>query len=364
MMKLLVALLLLAPCAAMAQVGQTSVPGTTEHIAAGGCTGVCGPGDFSGSLAIYWYGIRTYSKAYATGTNAAIDVLANGTTYTLNILTTGNLDIATALTDSADTSGTGSINSGGTLTFTGGHNGDTVTGAGVLTGTFITGGSSGAWTVNNPQTIGPITMTLNYAMMITKFYDQTGNGLVTIPNTSPQAPELVFNGAATKAYVFWIGANNDSMGNVTNATIATSAFTIVANAERTSQYSSPQGILWQNNYDIGFEFLNTLGGNQIGCGNGTLVSTTETDGIPHAMACTINNTAAALIIDSATPVTATIASLGSGAGWYGWGSSYSCNCNPVYGYINEIGLWNGVLTGTQINNIESNTNTYYGTGAF
>lgn len=55
-----------------------------------------GPGDVI-SGAIGWWGLRGYNKAYATGTNPALDLDSGaGSTVTINILADGTLDVATA----------------------------------------------------------------------------------------------------------------------------------------------------------------------------------------------------------------------------------------------------------------------------
>ncbi len=66
--------------------------------ATGGGGGYIGPGDIS--AASWWGGLRGYSSAYSTGSNAAIDIVdqAGANLLTVNVLSNGTLDVASIAT--------------------------------------------------------------------------------------------------------------------------------------------------------------------------------------------------------------------------------------------------------------------------
>lgn len=239
--RLLAAIFALLAGPAAAQITLTGVgPGVKPG------TVYAGPGDIvSGATA--WYGLRAYTKAFATGSNPAINIrrASDNSTTDVNILNTGRVDIASATTfGGVDVTGTGAIAGGSTLTLTGAHIGDTVSGTGVLRGTIIVSGTSPTWQVNYSQSVSSTTMTARWGLYVTEFYDQTGNGNHLLQATTANQPQLLMNCIGTLPCIAFANANSQFM----DVTIGTQ--------------SQPQTVSFVGERAIGLQEGGIIGGDQ------------------------------------------------------------------------------------------------------
>lgn len=179
---------------------------------AGGGGGYTGPKDVSGA-AVAWYGLRSYSAAYATGSNPAVDLVdqAGANAITININSSGNLDVSAItawvtahsvttilVTKVYDQQGTNHMNQVALgsmpaliLSAFGSHPAISVDAA---TPRFITGGS--------------VTQAQTFTQSIVS-RQVTAGGLGQVFGNSAASPGVFYNGANTA--VIWAGGSFSSV---------------------------------------------------------------------------------------------------------------------------------------------------------
>ena len=338
---------------------------------ASGVSSYTGPGDIK-TGASYWYGLRGYNAAYATGSNNAINVrrASDNSTTNIVILSSGALDIATANTfGGTDATCVGAIAvttltvascSSGTL-----HVSDPITDANITLGTIITAlgtgsGGAGTYTVSISQTAASATFTAAVALFVPEWYDQiatqhatmatAGNQAQLLPNCGNSLPCLSFNG--TSDYY-----------NATASAGPSQPYTVSAVINTTSTIAAP-------NFD--YDYLSTYGGggfiahtnqgaaNLAGGYAGGGASVTAANNVLHAIQTAFNGGGGFINVDG-TNTTENFGSNGAGTP-VAVGNLQSGNNRFFLGYINEVGFWPILFSGTNTTAVCHNQRVYWTTG--
>lgn len=259
-----------------------------------------GPGDIMPG-AVFWTGLRGYNGAYATGSNPAVDIVdqAGNNPATINILNDGTLDTAT-------------IN---------------------------------AWVAAHGVT----------KILISRLYDQSGNGNHFTQATSANRPTLALNS---------IGSNNrpsiqrgpNSTLNVFTAQALTQAqpFFISAVCRQDTSTGAWADVLSAGGY-LQIGFANTSDNVFMYLASAPPIAS-AVHGIPHAVQWTFNGAASEMYVDG----TGTAASPGV--------SGIQASPLAIPGdqnggesvVIGEEGMWSGTAAPAQKSNMNSNQHTWYG----
>lgn len=261
----------------MWETGPLSVPPSP----AAGAPPYVGPGDIVPG-ATFWFGLRAYNTAYATGSNPALDLHNDSTgafVATINILSTGALDVATAAT-------------------------------------VIAGG----------------------AAKIGKLYDQSGTGNHATQGTLARMPSLVLSGHGALPVMRFSRAGDPDFHCLTTPSISTSPqpYTISAVAKRTGAFTNYSSILVAN---TGLYFNNTAD-TALAYGGSLGGTTAAPDNVMHGIQGVFNGTSGILNIDGvANTVDTGTADIGTGVWQIGANGS---TANGLTGDIGEGGLWKSV----------------------
>jgi Alpha-L-arabinofuranosidase B, catalytic len=263
-----------------------------------------GPGDII-SGASFWYGLRTYNAAYATGSNPCCIVqrASDSTSATINILASGALDVATLTT-------------------------------------FLNG------------TTG----------VVTTLYDQSGNGhTLTIP-TSSVGPSIVANGGPNSSPWMVFGANSTcALTNTTGLSAAIAQpWTFAAFAERTGALTSYTGLISVGTSGVAILVWVANAANSVlvsSVSGSNVISSAATDGVLNSLIGIGNGaTNSAMIVNGAsTTGSAGTASVAAGPIYIGGSPSVGC----LVGNVQECGLWPGAMTSTQYASLSANQNAYW-----
>lgn len=245
-----------------------------------------GPGDISSGAIGFWSCGRAYNAAYATGLNAACDVVdtATGlTTCTLHFLSTGYVNTTECNATACAT-----------------------------------------------------------ACSVTKMYDQTGTGNHVVQATLANMPALTFsaqNGLPCPAGTGSAATRLATAGNITQA----APFTMTAVTERTGSNTTLQTIMNNGNLNL-LRFAAAT--NSIAAANSTVVTLTANDSAFHAILNVASGTAPLFAIDSnantsaSTTGTTAMASpeniMGRSTGAQGL----------LAGFVCESGIWPSDLNST------------------
>lgn len=325
-----------------------------------------GPGDIVAS-ATAWYGLRAYSAAVAaTGTQKAVNVrrASDNATQDILILTSGALNIASANTfATVDATATASATASTTLNLTGAsstpHVGSTITGTGVVqpcyiisVGSFTAG--AGTVVVNAAQTLAAASISMQYALFVTKWYDQTGNIHDQAQATAANQPQLLP-----------VGPSNLNSLPVVNFVGSVPQYLTKGSFTTIVQPYSYSAIAWLGNQAPNSRLVTGEGsateGLNYGTGtNGTFAfapsntAATVTVFTAHALQAILNGASSALWIDgsqttgsSGTNATGTTLSIGAASN-AGFAGTFQ---------IGEVGLWPSNIA----NNIRANQSAYWGT---
>ena len=290
---------------AFAQGGMGPGPGTPHTTAAG----YTGPGDIV-SGAVAWYGLRAYSSAQTGGTTKSVNVrrASDNTTQDIVILASGALDIASAQTFAGvDATGTGSIvprggNDQGVMSFTGGSVGDVVSGTGVVSGTTILASAgTNLWYVTNSQTVPSTTLTLRFALFVTKFYDQSGHSADLTQATSANQPQLLTAGGPISTLP---GIASLQFGTPTwlfnNAAISAITPPYGLSIIGQLQLSGQAWFLAMHNTGEGILAFDRSGFNTVDMYGGTALTAPQADGSFHSVNTVVNGGSSSLNVDGAT----------------------------------------------------------------
>lgn len=351
-----------------------------------------GPGDvIPGATA--WYGLRGYSSGIAgTGNVPAITVrrASNNALANIVILTTGALDIATANGFAGtDAVCTGTAAASTTISFTGCTStptaGDTLTstgGTGAFTqpvyiascGSFT--GGAGSCTLNTAQTVTGVTVTAQIALLVTKIFDQSGNGVHLTQSTNATQPQLLpscLNGLPCLYF-------NGSQMLVNATTCAATgqpwfAATVATSLSNNQGGTAGGGNIFQlcidsNNHE-NRTFFNQAG-NQFGGANGVAgAGANAAINVAHALSIYspfFGNLGSILVDGSFTSANASAI----GQAWNGgFGAPGAALGGDNFGapnqfgtiYLMEAGSWQIPATQNQQTNVCANQNTYWFTGS-
>ena len=268
-----------------------------RRIRIGSSPSYTGPADIV-SGATVWGGLRAYNAAYATGSNAALDLHNDSTgafVATINILSTGALDVATAAT-------------------------------------VIAGGAS----------------------KIGKLYDQSGTGNHATQATLANMPTLVLNAHNTTLPVMRFDRSASQRLTTPSITAATQPYSISAVAKRTGDFTSYNTILGCNN---GLYFNNTA--NNVLLYGGILTGlVAATDSTMHGIQAVINGASSIGNIDgSGTTVDAGTDATASAAWEVGANGSGG---SGLTGDICECGLWKALaFSGANNTALFNNQDAYW-----
>jgi Alpha-L-arabinofuranosidase B, catalytic len=268
----------------------------------GSCTGgYQGPGDVVAGAAV-WYGLRSYSCAYATGANKGALLLRASDSTTLDILIKAD-------------------------------------------GTFD---KSAASTFCNATTC-----------TVQTWYDQSGNGNDATQATAADQPTLSFNCVNTSLPCLIFASPT-----VLNSTVAalTSAATLTGSGvgNQTGSFTS------DSPFASGSTDLFGLGNAAVGAnqaevfpGSTRTPSTTASNSNWHALQFIFNGSSSFVSVDG-------VAGTSGGTGTAAWGSSTyigkgAINASYMTGKMTEVGIWASNLSGTLQTNMCHNQYLYWGT---
>jgi hypothetical protein len=362
-------------CLALQSYAQVPMTGAGKGSPGGGASAYSGPGDQVAS-ANAWYGLRGYSAAYSTGSNAALTVrcasgASSGSTFVINILSSGALDIATASSDcGTDGVVTGTIattvlsisaKTSGQVTI-----GDQITGTGISNPTYVISAgtcTSGAVTppctfnLSRSNTVSSETITAAAGMYVTQLNDQTGNGF-TITATTANQLNLLTNCLGALPCMGRTYTGTATIGYSGTFTTVAAPFSLEGVAERITVNDFPvliggsagnNVLQWRNS-------ANTMG---FFTSTGILVTATASDGAAHVFqGIAVPVSGNILNIDN-------VATTGTGAAGFNLTSPvcfpFNCGQNDMTGYVFEGGIWPIAFTTTQQTNICHNAYGYWGT---
>lgn len=263
-----------------------------------------GPGDIASGATGYW-GLRSYTAAYAAGNGKAVNIrrISDSTATDITVLANGSLDVATAATFCAATT-----------------------------------------------------------CFVTKAYDQTGNGHDMAQATAAQQPQLLFNCLATQPCMYFspidpfasdfssefgpTGSGPSWLETTLSAPLA-QPFTVSSEAERVSTTTENDilgGFGAGNGVTLGF---NASANTVFQYAGSALVTATATDAAPHALQFVVNGASSSLSVDGTIT-----GSLAPGANALqvrvSIGADAFDGSNYLQGYVGEVGLWPSALsTGVQ-----------------
>lgn len=260
-----------------------------------GAAAYVGPGDVVAS-ALGWWGLRGYSAAYSTGSNAAIDIVdtSSANAATINILSTGSLDMSALNT---------------------------------WIGSFGTA-------------------------FIVKFYDQSGNG-VHLTCAKADAPQIATGVLGSLAVALYSKAQG--IGNAIGITSGGEPVTDSYVCNRTVAARGSQGIViqWNGGPQDGFSSTNDTA--LIFSGN--VLTATAADGSFHAFQITHNGASSEIYVDGSGTSGNAGASFPLGKVFLG---SDAASGSQYGGYICEAGIWQGAFSAGNKTSMNSNQHTYWG----
>lgn len=292
--------LLLALCgSASAQLGQ--IP--TYVVPAPSGSAYAGPGDIVPG-AVYWYGLRGYSAAYAApGTNCAVDIedQAGGNLFTcVHILSSGDLDVATI----------------------------------------------SAW-------VAAHSVTTIYAV---KLYDQSGNGAhITTASGLTANPTIALNAIGSKPALAYAGGQAQGATVTTQSQPATISGAIKIN---TGSSGGLAGVFSPNTTfgpggNAGQIIIGGIGG-----GGGSFVS--DTFGTFKVYQGVYNDNASSIKVDAGAPTVFSSGQVGtSGLGTLNLVGA-DTNSTFLTGNILDIGWWPSAISPTNQGLLNAQSHAYWG----
>ena len=285
--------------------GNTSTSTDQTFTTAASGSSYVGPGDISPSAAA-WFGLRAYNAAYATGLNPAADICdaATGATCTtINILSNGNFDTATAQT-------------------------------------FCTAHTS---------------------CVVSKLYDQTGNGNNLTQATNADRPTLTFNCTNSLPCLTFSGVTAAQLGIAASPSIAV-PWSVSAVAERTGSFTSFQGIFtgYTGSQEVGLFFQNSANAGDLETGLGSIPSASAPDSAFHALEGVAGASTIAIYADGTPNLAAASSAAWTNTNVMEVGNSPFNNVGMT-GNWEESGVWSnlGFSTSTATS-LNSNQHTYWG----
>jgi hypothetical protein len=287
------------------------------------------------------------------------------------ILSTGAADIATANTFAGtDATCTGTISST-TLTCASGtysaggapHAGSTLTGTGIMQPSYIVScgtftGGAGTCTLNAAQTVSVgETITMQYGLYVTEWYDQTGNGNNQTQSTAGNQPYLIpscNNGLPCLYYNYPSLGTNTNNGSIS---IAGEPWTY-ASVHYSFSYAS------QVRFLSGGTANRTLiiegSANAWAVSNSYSYNFSMSDLAWHSMQGSFDGASSLAYVDGLNAFTTF--SGGSGVALSGFSIGYGPGVgNGWAGYISEVGIWPKLFSSTDAINLCHNDYLYWGT---
>lgn len=246
-----------------------------------------GPGDIA--TYVFWWGLRAYNAAYATGSNNALRIIRASDSTTLNVVikTDFTIDSSSAATFCASTT-----------------------------------------------------------CLLDQFYDQTGNGHTGVLNVAGGKAAVQFSGCPGSAPMCISAGPSITTGYSYTGSAINQPYTLVTVAQRTGSDLAEHYIIAGFNGAVGGGILSfneggTANNNRLYCGSD--LNVTATDGALHSIIGVCNGASSILSIDNITPATgnagatATSTSLGVIA-------TPGSGVVPIGGFFFEGGITNSALT--------------------
>lgn len=315
-----------------------------------------------------WYGLRAYNAAYATGLNKAVNVrrASDNATSDILILPNGNLDIATANTfATVDATAVASATASTTLNLTSAsstpHVGSTITGAGVVqpcyivsVGSFTAG--AGTVVVNAAQTLAAASISMQYALFVTKMYDQSGATHDIAQATAGNQPQLLPTAIGGKPSLAFSGSQ--FLSNSPDSVFSASTFTISLVAQRNTGFTTFQVLMTNGAANFEAEFEGTA--NKWSIFASARFDATASDSAAHAGQLVFSTTSSVINIDGSATA-GSVGTTSTGVGVF-VGERNGGGFPILGGYISEIGAWNSVaFSSGQQGSMHTNQSAYWGT---
>jgi hypothetical protein len=350
-----------------------------------------GAGDVvSGATA--WFGLRAYNAAYASGSNAAINLRRASDNHTCNLLitTSGGLGNTANCSTGGDNGQSAAAWAGTDITCSGSTTGssttlavtgcsansvvgtDPISGTGITQPAYVTSCSitagTGTCTMNVAQNIAVAeTVTFQVALLVTEIYDQSGSNFCSSApcnvsqSTATKQPQLLPGCIGTQPCLYFNRTNTQGLSNsttttITSMTIAGVALRITAAAGNMLSFATGGGT-------TSLQFTGAANTTEIFLDNvGT--TATETDGTLHSIIGVANGASPASVVN--VDGTETTGSTGTSVSTAGIGFGVNTvGTNSFGGYMPEGGWWNSTaFTSTQRTNICKNAQSYYGSANF
>lgn len=192
---------------------------------------------------------------------------------------------------------------------------------------------------------------------IATWYDQSGNGLDLTQGTAGAQPNALLPSALVNSQP--AAGFTSSALRLIAASIPSTAppFTLMAVAARTAAFTSFSFILGMTSATPVMDFSNAT--NTVRFTAGTARTIGASDSVAHCLAASINGASSRWCVDGAasafagTPGTNSLTGLGVGA--------YSAGGNPLTGVIPEALLFASALSDGNMQTIQANQKTCYGT---
>ena len=284
---------------------QTAIAQFTT-LGAGGSTGgaappaYTGPGDIASGAIGFWSCGRAYNATYATGLNAACDVVDTATglvTCTLHFLSTGFVNTTECNATACAT-----------------------------------------------------------ACNVTKMYDQTGTGNHVVQATLANMPALTFN--AQNGLPCAAGTNNAATRLATAGSVSQAApYSMTAVAERTGSTTTLQRILNNNNNAAVLNFA--VSANTVQAGTSTSVSLTANDNAFHALLAVVSGTAPLFAVDSSANISTSTLGTTAMSSTQNVAGRATGTQGLLAGFVCEAGIWPSDLNSvyqSMLSNMRSATN--------
>lgn len=329
-----------------------------------------GPGDLVPAGAGFW-GLRSYSASYATGSNNAIRVrrASDNTSQNIVILSNGNLDIGSANTFAGvDCTATGSTSgSSTTIALTGASStptaGDTVTGSGTVQPCYVISvgsftGGAGNVVVNQAQTLSAVSLSFQVALFVTEVYDQTGNGAHMIQATNANQAQLLPNCVNGLPAMLFTAASSQIYLATLPGTVA-QPWSISAVVERSGNFSNFTEYLGGHN-TAAAGWINSANTPYAASQATANVTATASDNAPHSIQSILNAGNSFIVVDGSA------GSLQVGGNFafptdVALGNEAFGSDPFMTGLIMTVGLWPVGFTPTQYAALHASDSKYWAT---
>lgn len=216
----------------------------------------------------------------------------------------------------------------------------------------------------NTSQIASDTTTHGGPALISKLWDQTGNGNHLIQSTAGNRPTLALNVLGALPAMLFAGTSGASFKglNVSGAPTQNPPFTYSAVANCTNTTGGANTMMTSMAADVEFGFRDASANNVYVYGNGAAtVDVTTTMNAFHALQGIYTGSASSSITVDGSNTSPGTNPGNSGIVGINIGSFLNTTTNPMNGYICEIGIWPGAFTiGGQDQVMNTNQHNYWG----